>query len=92
MPNRAEVISQLERCTLQTDLPIRTHRDACAICHYKRDGRCNFTSLMADALALLKGQEPVKPAPGMLCGQCGCRIYRDANYCYNCGMELDWNA
>lgn len=58
MVDRAEVISQLERCTLQTDLPIRTHRDACAICHYKRDGRCNFTSLMADALALLKEQEP----------------------------------
>ena len=44
-----------------------------------------------DALDLLKEQEPVKPAPGMLCGQCGCQIYRDANYCYNCGRRVAWD-
>lgn len=95
MVDRAEVISQLERCTLQTDLPIRTHRDACAICHYKRDGRCNFTSLMADALALLKAQEKVKVVYTMMdteCGNCGCYLDKTYSVCPQCGKELDWNA
>ena len=100
MTDRAEVISQLERCTLQTDLPIHTHRDACAICHYKRDGRCNFTSLMADALALLKEQEPVKPEPYLIgqpeykfyrCPVCKVAWYYKGNYCLNCGRAVKWD-
>lgn len=100
MPDRAEVISQLERCTLQTDLPIRTHGDACAICHYKRDGRCNFTSLMADALALLKEQEPVKPELYLVgeprwkfyrCPVCKMAWYYKGNYCLNCGRPVKWD-
>lgn len=55
----------------------------------------DFVDLSTDdakkILVLLKEQEPVKPTPGMLCGQCGCRIYRDANYCYNCGKAVKWN-
>jgi hypothetical protein len=43
-------------------------------------------------LELLEEQEPVKPMDGWLCGQCGCRIYQDANYCYNCGRAVKWDA
>jgi hypothetical protein len=56
----------------------------------KVNGRCQM--YFDCAIYLLKEQEAVKPAPGMLCGQCGCRIYRDANYCYNCGKEVKWDA
>lgn len=56
----------------------------------------DFVDLSTDdakkILVLLKEQEPAKPAPGMLCGQCGCRIYQDANYCYNCGRKVKWDA
>ena len=48
-------------------------------------------SCIQEAVGLLKEQEPVKPAPGMLCGECGCRIYQDANYCYNCGRLVKWD-
>lgn len=100
MPDRAEVISQLERCTLQTDLPIHTHRDACAICHYKRDGRCNFTSLMTDALELLKEQEPVEPklvgVNMWACGKCGALLgwedFSQSRHCPVCGRKVDWNV
>ncbi len=45
-----------------------------------------------NALELLKEQEAVKPMNGWLCGQCGCRIYQDANYCYNCGRKVKWDG
>lgn len=89
MPDRAKVIKAFECCDDEGS-------PNCEQCPYMDDdfvGTCaSRNPLFRDALALLKEQEPVKPAPGMLCGQCGCRIYRDANYCYNCGRELDWNA
>ena len=44
--------------------------------------------IIEKALAMLKEQEAVKPMNGLLCGQCGCRIYQDANYCYNCGRKV----
>ena len=47
-----------------------------------------FRSVARDAIELLKEQEAVKPMNGWLCGQCGCRIYQDANYCYNCGRKV----
>ena len=47
--------------------------------------------IVKKAIELLKEQEPVKPMSGGLCGQCGCRIYQDANYCYNCGRRVKWN-
>ena len=43
------------------------------------------------AIKYLKEQEAVKPMTGGLCGQCGCRIYQDANYCYNCGKKVKWD-
>ena len=49
-----------------------------------------LSDTVKDAMELLKKQEPVKPMDGWLCGQCGCRIYRDANYCYNCGRKVMW--
>lgn len=55
----------------------------------KVNGRCQM--YFDDAIHLLKEQEAVKPTPGMLCGQCGCRIYQDANYCYNCGKVVKWD-
>ena len=60
-------------------------------CH-QFPGWGNVTMAMRDAVELLKEQEAIKPAPGMLCGQCGCRIYRGANYCYNCGRKVKWDA
>lgn len=82
MPDREKVVRAVETCF---DSWIDKHRnmglDLQAVEQMKRD-----------ALELLKEQEPVKPMDGWLCGQCGCRIYQDANYCYNCGRRVAWDA
>ena len=85
MPDREKVIKGLECCI----------EDGCRDCPYFKkcdmfDGYLSET-LLKDVLEVLKEQEAVKPTPGMLCGQCGCRIYQDANYCYNCGRKVKWD-
>ena len=84
---REKVIYSIERCICHVP-------DACRDCAYDAGHPYNecVEMLLKDVLELLKEQEAVKPTPGMLCGQCGCRIYQDANYCYNCGRKVEWDA
>ena len=78
MPDREKVIDGLKKAAeeLARYVPMKVN----ARCQMYFDGAIHF----------LKEQGAVKPTPGMLCGQCGCRIYRDANYCYNCGRPVKW--
>lgn len=58
--------------------------------------------LYADAIALLKAQEPVKPIISeytrlddhkelrILCGYCYRRIDEDDSYCWQCGKKVKW--
>lgn len=51
-----------------------------------------------DALELLKAQEPVAPRDHdyviygcrFTCGHCHHKIWRNNNYCPNCGMAVKW--
>ena len=53
--------------------------------------------LIADALALLKTQEPVKPKwekGYAYCGKCGYKLHWIVdlnNYCPNCGRAVKWD-
>jgi len=97
-----KVISGLACCT-QTMLNQNTR--PCDGCPYDVDGKaiaCN-TQLMADALELLKTQEPVKPimhyvpdgkrsSTAWQCGNCLIDIGYGENYCHNCRRKVKWNA
>lgn len=100
MPDMERVVWGLKLCTLQTELQVcSTHKSACGLCTYKRDGRCNFTQLMKDALELLEEREPVAPYwfEGIWkCGQCGDGVvgYGTDHYgkfCPVCGRRVKWN-
>lgn len=80
MPDRKKVINALGRCESYGYCEDKR-------CPYYKDTSC-LESMRKDALELLKEQEAVKPMNGLLCGQCGCIIYQDANYCYNCGRKV----
>lgn len=86
MTDREKVIKGL---TIERECVSRNCDRDCSKCDLVQD-REWLLSVYDDALELLKEHEAVKPTPGMLCGQCGCRIYRDANYCYNCGRPVKW--
>lgn len=99
MPDLEKVIHGLECCA---------HIGNCLICPYLSDHdspvtqRCDL-SLMIDALALLKGQEPMIPIKVRVntleefdgiykCRSCGQYILlRGQKYCYECGREVKWN-
>lgn len=93
MPDREKAIKGLECC----GQPMM-----CDECPYDSDmGGC-FTNLKADALELLKEQEPVKPnkiphsitypCGAYVCGNCEIRILEpDDNFCPNCGMKVKWD-
>lgn len=67
------------------------------------DGHHNDAQAVADALALLKEQAPVKPVKSKLswelgynwdiweCGYCGSQLWSGANYCDQCGHKVDWD-
>lgn len=71
----------------------------CYECPYFGDNPCEI-QLIANALELLKEQEPVKPEP-YLVGQPGYKFYRcpvckmawyyKGNYCLNCGRAVKWD-
>lgn len=75
----------------------------CKGCPYPNNGLCG-DQLMADALALLKAQTPVKPVKSKLswehgynwdiwdCGHCGSQLRSDANYCDRCGKAVKWDG
>ena len=56
--------------------------------------------VITSAIALLKGQEPVKPTWSQgkaYCGKCGHRLPRnradrEINYCGYCGQAVKWNV
>ena len=79
----------------------------CAECPYREGWHtCNPTlesGLFADAIALLKAQEPVKPIHDQdvypdgsvvvdlyFCGACEDEIEQGQKYCCNCGRPVKW--
>lgn len=97
MPDREKVIKGLECCT---------KGGVCfSDCPYSKevpmvDGRC-ITTVQADALALLKEQEPIEPIISYGTFRCGnCRNivgYNDGygrgyqnNFCSDCGRKVKW--
>ena len=98
--DREKVINSLGRCSCGVP-------DACRDCDYDNyPARICVQHLTADALALLKEQEAVKPVLDKTskrfyrCGACGeCVGFIDLdvsdqneqdNYCRNCGKSVDW--
>ena len=97
MADRETVIYDIERCICHVP-------DACIDCSkYGGDNaiRC-MEELLADALSLLKAQEPIAPKLIKMyphdiyeCGNCkhrsvGSKDYR-AKYCPECGKPVKWN-
>lgn len=105
MADRERVAYDIERCI--SHVP-----DACRDCsHYwgKKDGDVTaidcMEELMADALALLKEQEPVEPSVDVdtyVCPNCGHRLEHQGmlgdnvifdeqyNFCPACGKAVKW--
>ena len=91
---RDKVIRGLECCGYAMFM------DKCQECPY--DGKDCFKRLKADALALLKAQEPVEPTIGRCeeydghdswwyqCGKCKTPIDVGDKYCRMCGREVKW--
>ena len=93
---------------------LKCHQDpfGCPECPYwDREASlkdCDKDKLMADALTLLREQEPVKPTKSTayeklwLCGKCKGVVairepftedwYIACDYCPHCGREVDWGA
>lgn len=102
MTDRKRVIKGLE-CLSNPYAQDMDDRD-CENCQY--DNACCFLDVTADALSLLKAQEPVKPIMRnemddicscidniAYCGKCGSPIGRlKRNYCSNCGQEVKWES
>lgn len=95
MAEREKVIYDIERCICHVP-------DACRDCsHYGHDAPIGYMEeLLADAIALLKEHEPVKPmskvrhgAYGQIqhfCGNCNAMLHGKQKYCSKCGKEVKW--
>ena len=96
MPDREKVMCGLECCSINTrtlSIPL------CRSCPYiKEPFPCTY-SLMRDALAILKEQEPkmvVKTTSTIRCPGCGKQItskgaiHREIKYCWKCGQAITW--
>lgn len=94
MTNREKVIKGLKCCAAMSG-------DECRECPYGHECRdtdlpYGMPHLAADALTLLKEQEPVRPDYSpyyqeWYCGNCGKMIPRAYNYCGYCGQAVKWN-
>ena len=94
MPDREKVIKGLE----EVDAYFHRMTEVC----YRGDEAtfCDLKEKVADALAMLKEQEPVKPTWSQgkaYCGKCGHRLPRkradkEINYCGYCGQAVKWNV
>lgn len=59
-----------------------------------------YAYLMRKAHEILKRQEPVKPneydpviyGTKYTCGKCRHKIFRNVNYCSNCGQAVEWDG
>lgn len=94
MIDKDKVIKGLECCNVGT---------MCDECDYHISQFC-LHELKADALALLKEQEPIEPIIKQemddvcscidavaYCGKCGAYIGRlKQNYCHECGQAVKW--
>lgn len=94
MSNRERVIYDIERCICHVP-------DACQDCS-KYVGAYTpncMEQLLADALELLKEQEPVEPVNvrwemnirGGTCPRCLNWVQRSYNYCPFCGRKVKWD-
>lgn len=92
MADREKVINGIERCICHVP-------DACRDCGYDAGQPYNVCveSLLKDALALLKEQEPVEPTVicdeneivvGLKCGHCGWKVDALDRYCAHCGRSV----
>ena len=94
MTDREKVIKGLECCAEMSG-------DECRKCPYGDeclvpDFPCGMSHLAADALALLREQEPVPPdtagAPWWRCGNCGGDIVTEQfKFCPWCGKAVKWD-
>ena len=94
---RENVIRGLECCAAMSG-------DKCRECSYSKecldaDLPYGMPHLAADALALLKAQEPVEPhqtngyagKPIWICGNCGVWVGDHmVSYCWHCGQAVKW--
>lgn len=101
MVDREKVIKGLEACRLET---IKCEDSGCLYIDSRHSYAC-FFELHADALALLKAKEPVKPVVDIdtwKCGNCGHTLehqqllgdnvlfHEQYNYCPECGRAVKW--
>lgn len=101
MPDLEKVIKGLECAVVGI-----TSNEECSKCAYQpyRFGRCKW-DVMADALELLKEQEPLKPVLKQFklgfhtdavriepcCGGCGRKLETWYKYCSYCGRAVKWD-
>lgn len=88
MADREKIINAINNCIV---VPEKCNDCTWEECKHETQMVELPRKLIEKILELLKEQEAVKPMTGGLCGQCGCRIYQDANYCYNCGRKVKWD-
>lgn len=88
---REEVIRGLELCGYIEGMP------QCESCPY--DGKACWKRLKNDALAVIKGEEPISASitdsdGGLMhwwaCGACKAPINPEDNYCHECGRKVRW--
>ena len=101
MTERENVIEWLDFCIRNTDGSIcECEMSGCPYLGGSDFGNC-FVTLMNDALALLKAQEPVEPKKSAVelaglrtwdwaCPKCNCILAYRANYCSCCGRAVKW--
>ena len=98
MPDRGKVISGMAHCGCRPIGNDIVSEGMCNGCPYCGDLYCGH-NLMADALALLRAQEPVEPKKYMsrvnrteyLCGACDSGILFGDEFCRHCGRKVKWD-
>ena len=99
MVDKEKVIRAMECCAVGAEC------DHCPYSSMNQSGHEGCYQMHADALALLKAQEPVEPKLDVdewRCGNCGHKLehqellgdnvlfHEQYNYCPNCGRAVKW--
>jgi len=103
LADREKVIRGLEVCKTAPEF-----REECAGCPYDDGQEDCIARMAADALELLKAQEPIEPKMSNTaipvsktsvrfvltywCGACGEAINQNDVYCRKCGQAVKWDA